>query len=149
VGALPPGCQEVDLLAPDGSPVRLDGTWVDESRDDAGQMTWHVRTQGNCFYGVGSVDEIPEDGLSRNLTTVQSFTGTIGSDFTIDGSIVHVGPEIDQGAPVYAPVRLLIEFPDEGGILLLEDRAAGEIDPPRCFDPAFCLPPMRLVSRSG
>ena len=114
-------------------------------------MTWWIRTQGDCFYGVGTVDDVPEDGLSENLTTVQSFTGTIGSDFAVDGFIVHVGPQPDFRAeiPIYAPVRLLIEFTDDGGIELLEDRAAGEVAPPRCVDPVFCLPPMHLVSSGG
>jgi hypothetical protein len=151
VGALPPGCQTIDLRAPDGSPVRLDGTWIDVSRDDAAQMTWWIRTQGDCFYGVGSVDEVPEEGISENLTTVQSFTGTIRSDFAIDGSIVHVGPQPDFRAevPIYAPVRLLIEFSDNGDIELLEDREPGSGGEPRCVDTGFCLPPMRLVPREG
>jgi hypothetical protein len=147
---LPPGCQTIDLRAPDGSPIQLDGTWIDESRDDAAQMTWWIRTQGDCFYGVGTVDDVPEDGVSENLTTVQSFAGTIGSDFTIDGSIVHVGPQPDFRAeiPIYAPVRFVIEFSASGGIELLEDREPGEGDEPRCVDAGFCLPPMRLVPRS-
>jgi hypothetical protein len=151
VGALPPGCQTIDLRAPDGSPVRLDGTWIDVSRDDAAQMTWWIRTQGDCFYGVGSVDEVPEEGISENLTTVQSFTGTIRSDFAIDGSIVHVGPQPDFRAevPIYAPVRLLIEFSENGNIELLEDRAPGEGGAPRCIEASNCLPPMHLVLREG
>ena len=68
LGSLPPGCETISLRAPDGSPIRLDGTWIDVSRDDAGRMTWWIRTQGDCFYGVGSVDDVPEDVISENLT---------------------------------------------------------------------------------
>lgn len=145
----PPGCETIDLRAPDGSPVGLTGTWIDESRDDAGRMTWHILTQGDCFYGTGSVDDVIEEGQFKVPISVQMFIGTIRSDYTIDGSMLHVGPRsVGLGTiESYAPVRLLIDFPDEGGIQLLEDRVAGEIDPPRCPDPLFCLPPMRLVPR--
>ena len=151
VGTWPPGCESIDLRDPrDGSAVELSGAWIDESREDAdaGQMTWWILTQGDCFYGTGKVDDVREEGQFKGpAVTVQMFTGTIQSDFTIEGSILHVGPRSDfaANAPSYAPVRLLIDFPDAGGLELREDRVAGEIDQVRCPDPLFCVPPMRLV----
>jgi hypothetical protein len=114
-------------------------------------MTWYVLTQGDCFYGTGTVDDVRLEGPFMNAISVMMYSGTIQPDLTIDGEMLHVGPApLSQSTgEVYAPVRLLIEFDDEGGVELHEDRVAGEIDPPRCFDPLFCLPPMLLVPGGG
>jgi hypothetical protein len=111
-------------------------------------MTWYILTQGDCFYGTGTVEDVPEEGPLMTEISVMMYTGTIQSDL-IDGEMLHVGPRPPSMStvPSYAPVRLLIQFDANGGVELHEDRVAGEIDPPRCWDPLFCLPPMRLVPR--
>jgi hypothetical protein len=149
VGNWPPGCEAIPLVAPDGSEVELSGTWIDISRTDAAQMTWWIQAQGDCFYGTGTVGEVPEEGPSMTSYTVQTYTGTIRSDFTVDGRMIHLGPRpgFAGGEQIWAEVRLLIEFADDGTVQIREDRVAGEIDPPRCLDPVFCLPPMVLVPR--
>jgi hypothetical protein len=146
---MPPGCEEIELRAPDGTPVELDGRWIDQSRTDAGQTTWWIGTQGDCLYGVATVDEVPDEGLSMNPGTVLHYTGTILSDFTVEGPMLHLGPR-----PPYAPllrideyVRFLIVFTDEGGVELHEDREPGVVTGGlRCVEQAFCFPPLVLVA---
>lgn len=146
-GNLPPGCDPLPLLAPDGSRLRLDGTWIDQSRDDAGTMTWYIRTSGNCFYGTGTVADVPE-GLYTHADTVQTYTGLIQPDYTVEGAFVHLGPTSDttRNLPMYFAIPLEIEFTDEGGIVIRELREEGVIGP-RCPDPTFCIPPLLLAPR--
>ena len=140
-GNLPPGCETIDLRAPDGSTLDLDGGWVDESRDDAGQMEWEVRTLGNCFYGVGTPFEPTEYSDSF---TVQVFTGTIQDNFTIDGAFLHMGGHNDADTTrVYVPAVLLIEFTEDGGVVIREDREPNVIGP-RCPRPEYCAQPLEL-----
>jgi hypothetical protein len=149
-GNLPAGCEPIELRGPDGSPVELDGTWIDQSRDDAGQLTWWIRTEGDCLYGAATVDEVPEEGESMNPGTVLLYTGTIRPDFTIDGPMLHVGPVPAHAplVPIYADVRLLIEFTDAGGIELREDRVPGVVTGGiRCIEQSFCFPPLILAPR--
>jgi hypothetical protein len=128
-------------VAADGSPVDLEGEWLDVSRDDAATMTWFVQTAGNCFYGVGIVSDFT--GYS-NPWTVQSFNGLIQPDFTIDGAFVHLGPGSSfETSPMYVPATLLIEFAEDGTIAIREDRAPGA-QGPRCPQPEQCQPPMEL-----
>jgi hypothetical protein len=151
VGSWPPGCKDIELRAPDGSPVELSGTWTDVSREDAFQMTWYILTQGDCFYGTGTVADVREEGPFMTSISVMMYTGTIQPDLRIDGEMLHVGPRPPsmRTVPSYAPVRLLIKFDANGGVEIHEDRVAGEIDPPRCPDPLFCLPPMLLRPGGG
>jgi hypothetical protein len=146
LGALPAGCHAIDLRAPDGSPVELDGTWVDQSRADAATMMWWVRTQGDCFYAAGSVDF---GGLESEIfldpSMVQVYTGTIQSDFSIDGSFLMLGPYPGfEGAPVDVRIPLKIEFTaDEAGVVIREQRQPNVIGP-RCQQAEYCIPPLVL-----
>jgi hypothetical protein len=147
-GNLPPNCEPVELRGPDGTRVDLGGTWIDQSRTDAGQTTWWIRTLGNCLYGVGSVADVPEEGMSANHGTVLHYTGTIQPDFTIDGPMLHLGPVDALEVAVSEDVRFLIVLPDDGGIELHEDREMGVVTGgPRCVEQAFCFPPLVLVRR--
>jgi hypothetical protein len=126
----------------------LDGTWVDVSRTDTGQLTWWIRTQGNCLFGVATVAEVPQEGMSMNPGTVIHYTGTIQPDFTIEGPMRHLGPERPQAPSlrIDEDVRFLIVFTDEGGIELREDREPGVVTGGlRCVEQSFCFPPIILV----
>jgi hypothetical protein len=147
VGDLPPGCGQINLRAPDGSRLELDGEWTDTSRDDAATMTWFVRTKGDCFYGVGTVDfSGMETGMFTDPSMIQMYSGTIRSDFTIDGAFVLVGPGESFYAasdPIYYRVPLRIEFTDEGRIIIREQRERNVIGP-RCARAEACIPPLVL-----
>jgi hypothetical protein len=141
VSGLPPGCETIDLRAPDGSPVDLEGVWDDVSRDDSARMMWWTRTAGNCFYGVGTVD--PDIEYSDSFS-VQTFSGVIQPDFTIRGAFVHLGGHNDaETIAEYVPATLLIEFQDDGTIAIREDREPN-VPGPRCPRPEVCAQPMDL-----
>jgi hypothetical protein len=138
---LPPGCQTIDLRGPDGSEVDLEGEWYDVSREDAAQMTWWIRTAGDCFYGVGTV---PQGFDYSDSFSVQSYSGVIQSDFTIDGAFVHLGGHNDaETIAEYVPATLLIEFEDDGTIAIREDREPN-VPGPRCPRPEVCAAPLEL-----
>jgi hypothetical protein len=140
-GGLPPGCATIELRAPSGERIELDGTWVEVG--SVGElMTWWIRTQGNCVWGAGSIDEPAPAGPFPRPDSVQSLSGVLGPDFVITGEIVWLGA---PGAPPpYSPLRMFVEFDDAGEILLREDREPGTTGP-RCPDPAgFCPAPLVL-----
>ena len=146
-GNLPPGCDPIDLRGPSGERIELDGTWTEVGT--AGQlMTWWIRTEGDCVWGAGSIEDVPPGGtFEARPDHVQSLRGRIGSDFVIAGEIVWLG-EPPLGAPGtpprYSPLRMLIEVGDAGEILLREDREPG-VSGLRCPDPAgFCPAPLVL-----
>ena len=141
VSGLPPGCANIDLRAPDGSPIDLEGEWLDVSREDAAQMTWWIRTSGNCFYGVGVITQPVE---FSNSFSVQQYSGVIQPDFTIDGAFIHLGSHNDaETIAEYVPATLLIEFEDDGSIAIREDREPNAPGP-RCPRPEVCAAPLEL-----
>jgi len=140
---LPPGCQPIDLHFSSGEAVSLDGIWVQDA--SVGRpSTWWIRTQGDCAWGTGIVDDYLDSGASANHFEVQTFNGTVKSDFTITGEIVALGPNpLGFSPPIYSTIRLLIEF-DEGQTTLREDREPG-VEGPRCPETTgFCPPPLLL-----
>ncbi|MGH2489730.1 MAG: hypothetical protein ACRDFR_08970 [Candidatus Limnocylindria bacterium] len=146
-GNLPPGCNPIDLRAPSGERIELDGTWTEVGT--AGDlMTWWIRTQGDCVWGAGSIEDVGWEGTFEGRPDqVQSLAGVLGSDFVITGEIVWLGA-LPIGAPghpaPYSPLRMFVEFDDAGGILLREDRQPGASGP-RCPDPqGFCPAPLVL-----
>ena len=138
---LPPGCEPIALRAPDGEPIVLSGRWV--TSEDATPMTWWLRTEGSCLYGVGTLSV---ESSELRADSVQNWRGQIGTDFVITGDIALVGPpHPGLGVPRLAEVRVLIEFADDGEVLLREDRVPG-VAGPRCVDPAaYCPKPFVLV----
>ena len=110
-------------------------------------MTWRIKTQGTCIWGVGIVESVPYEE-ANDVGNVQTFRGHVGTDFVIDGEIVLMGPDVNFfRPPIYSPVRLIIDFDANGQVSLLEDREPG-VPGPRCIDPAnACLRP--LVLRPG
>jgi hypothetical protein len=149
-GSLPPGCEPIDLRSPTGDRIELDGTWV---HTEGTEMTWWIRTQGSCIWGAGMVGDVAEDPLdvSTNPATVQILSGSIQTDFVIEGEIVLVGPRgLGFGpVPIHAPVRLLITFDESGAVGMREDREYG-VQGPRCVAPfGWCLQPLVLRPRIG
>jgi hypothetical protein len=149
---LPAGCEPIELRAPDGSLVELDGTWIEQSRTDTDQLTFWIHTRGDCLYAVGSVEDVPEEGTRMHLGTVIHYTGTVRPDFTIEGQMVHIGPQpsLRSEVPRLSDTNFLILFADDGGIELREDRQPGVVTSgPRCVEQAFCYPPLVLVPRDA
>jgi hypothetical protein len=140
---LPPGCQTIDLRAPSGEPLELDGIWTDAAADVPVPMTWYVRTQGDCFWASGSVED-PGSEFSGYTADVQLITGLIGSDSAIEGENVRLGPPASfLNETIYSPMRLFIEFEDDGEVVLREDRVLG-LEGPRCLGTTSCLPVLVL-----
>ncbi|HJT63463.1 MAG TPA: hypothetical protein VJ839_01685 [Candidatus Limnocylindria bacterium] len=145
VSGLPPGCEPHEVRGPDGERIDLDGTWVEEVGEDEAPMTWWIRTQGDCVWGAGTVDDVPADGASIP-DTVQTIRGRLGSDLIIDGEILRLGPyaSSDAARAIYSPIRLKVDFDDDGQVVLREDRVYG-VAGPRCGDPVvFCIPVLVL-----
>jgi hypothetical protein len=148
VGELPAGCEPIELRDPSGAPVVLDGQWTEVGSPDTGRlMTWWLFTQGTCVWGAGQVDEVHSGDVSSAPDQVQSLTGQIGSDFTITGALVWLGPTppFTPGPPMrYASVRMLIEFDDAGEVRLRDTREPG-VPGPHCPQPqGFCPDPLVL-----
>jgi hypothetical protein len=146
-GNLPPGCAPIDLHGPTGERVDLNGPWI-ETGTTAQPMTWWIRTEGNCVWGAGQVDEVaPPGSVSAVPHQVQSLSGLIGSDLVITGEILFLGP-LPAGAPGnpsrYSALRMLVEIDDAGQISLHEDREPSASGP-RCPEPAgYCPAPLVL-----
>jgi hypothetical protein len=136
-GNLPAGCEPIELRAPDGGLVVLDGPWVEAEPPETGLMTWWFRTLGDCVWGVGTAD---------GGGAVQNLRGTLRRDFTIDSEIAFLGVREFFGSEIapLSQVRLRIEFED-GGVILREDRAPGATGGPRCPEFNNCLAPLVLV----
>jgi hypothetical protein len=137
---LPPGCEPIDLRDPNGDRINLEGTWIHAAPGQ--EMTWWLRTEGNCVWGAGLIPRILTPGDDTAPHDIQSLNGHLGGDFVISGEILYLtGAE----APLrpYAPLRMLVEFDDGGGLVLREDRVAGVIGP-RCPILEYCPAPLVL-----
>jgi hypothetical protein len=140
-------CEPIGLHDPSGERISLDGGWDEvPSPDRSNLMTWWIHTQGDCIWGAGQAEEV-FTGIATSPDRVQSLSGRIGSDFTISGDIIWLGPVPpgSVGSPIrYSPLRMFIQFDDDGRVLLREDREAG-VRGSRCPDPAsFCPAPLLL-----
>jgi hypothetical protein len=140
---LPPGCEPIELRSPTGERIDLDGTWVEDAEDTP--MVWRIRTEGTCIWGSGEVEDIPYEE-TREPSSLQILRGHFGTDFTIAGEIVLLGPEaVALPPPIWAEVRFDIEVDENGEVRLREDRERG-VPGPRCVEPTFaCYPPLVLV----
>ncbi len=126
--------------------MELGGTWTQVDTPGGPATTWWIRALGDCVWGVGKVDEFPEEPLPA---TVQHLRGQIRNDFVIEGEIVLVGPAVVVPSTTsYARVELIIEFDDAGQISLREDREHG-VQGPRCPSPPFYCPRPLVLRRSG
>jgi hypothetical protein len=141
VSGLPPGCALIDLRGPSGERVELDGQWIEVDR--VGEpMTWWIRTQGDCVWGNGQVEDV-ETRVPLGPHQIQGLSGVIGSDFVITGEILWLGPS-DSALTPYSPLRMDIEFGAADEIFLREDRRP-TVQGPRCPDPPnYCPAPLVL-----
>ncbi len=132
----------MDLRGPDGERIVLDGQWIEVDR--VGEpMTWWIRTQGDCVWGDGQVEDVETRPIGQRPDQVQGLSGVIGSDFVITGEILMLGPGGLPATP-YSPLRMLIEFGAAGEIFLREDREPMVLGP-RCPDPgSYCPDPLVL-----
>jgi hypothetical protein len=145
-GNLPPGCESLALRSPVGEDVDLTGIWIQDANEGREPSKWWIRTFGDCIWGNGIYDVYTEDeGLARSAS-VQVLQGRVGTDFVIDGTVVLLGP----GSPsltvpqFIAEVRIIIDFDDDGQIMLREDRVPG-VQGPRCPNPlGYCPLPLLL-----
>ena len=132
--------------------MALDGTWTQEVTEGSPAVTWWIRTSGDCVWGASKVEVFASDPFADTPDSVQNLRGQIRTDFVIEGEIVLLGPSrFFMAAPIYAPVRILIEFDDAGEIVLREDRVYG-VEGPRCLDPSgYCPRPfvLRLQAAFG
>ncbi len=121
----------------------LDGTWA-EVGTAAPLMTWYIRTEGDCVWGAGHIEDVPPAGsLDPRPDHVQSLAGRMGSDYIITGEILYL-VQCPCGITPYSALRMFVEFDDSGEILLREDREPG-VSGPRCPDPGgFCPAPLVL-----
>jgi hypothetical protein len=146
-GNLPPGCEPIDLRGPAGERVDLNGIWS-EGGSTAQPMTWWIRTEGNCIWGAGQVEDVaPPGSVSAAVHQVQSLSGLIGADLAITGEIILLG-SLSVGAPGdpprYSPLRMEIKVDETGNITLHEDRQPG-VTGPRCPAPGgYCPAPLVL-----
>jgi hypothetical protein len=110
-------------------------------------MTWWIRTQGDCVWGAGYMEDPPPEGtFEARPDHVQSLSGVLESDFVLTGEILLLGalPTFAGNQPRYSPLRMFIEFDETGEVLLREDREPG-ISGLRCPDPGgYCPAPLLL-----
>ena len=97
-GNLPPGCEPIDLRTPSGERIVLDGAWT-EVGTAAQPMTWWIRTQGDCVWGAGQVDEVPPEGtISARAGPRPESRRSDGVRPVITGEIVWLAA-LPSGAP--------------------------------------------------
>jgi hypothetical protein len=143
VSGLPEGCRPIELRDPAGDRIELTGAWVEPDRSDSEAMVWWFKAIGDCVWGVGTIPNSESPFMGE--PSVQNLRGTLNPDFTIDAQIAHLGPRFSFNYTIdLADVRIRIEFPDDSGIILREDREPGAVGGPRCPDASFCIPPLVL-----
>ncbi len=149
VGNLPPGCDPIDLRTPSGQTVDLTGIWIQDEKEGRQPSKWWIRTLGDCIWGTGTYDDYTEDAFLTRADSVQVFQGRMGNDFVIDGTIVLLGsPPFFAVVQFFAEVRIIIDFDDDGQIMLREDRAPG-VQGPSCPDPVYYCPLPLLLRPAG
>jgi hypothetical protein len=77
----PVACAGADLRTPSGASVNLSGRW----RAPSGG-TFYVRQAGSCVWFVGLSDDTGMGGALATSNWVNSFFGSLSSDFTLHGS---------------------------------------------------------------
>jgi len=78
---LPAACEYVDLRGPNGDAINVSGRW----RSPSGG-TFYVRQAGSCVWFVGLSDDTGASGELADVDWVNSYFGTLSSDFTLRGS---------------------------------------------------------------
>jgi hypothetical protein len=77
-------CGALPLQAPDGRPIFLSGTWMGTGDPNAAPRpsVYYLRQTNDCLVWVGLSAEA---GEALGASWIETFHGTIGSNFEIDG----------------------------------------------------------------
>ena len=130
------------LVAPDGTPVVVDGSWsLADNPFPTDILHIVARQAGECFWLVftGTTGDAPAE-----IGWAFEFHGRIGTDFRIVGEFSEVYGSYPGDPWTYGPMTFQIEFP-ESGIELVEERAPGELPPGCGTGPGTCPAPIRFV----
>lgn len=103
----PTACEGVDLRGPSGDPVNLNGRW----RGPSGG-TFYLRQSGSCIWFVGLDRDTGASGALANQGWVNSYFGTLESDFMLRGSWADLLPDPGSGVGV---LDFRLDFRDVGG----------------------------------
>jgi hypothetical protein len=105
-------CRPISLRAPDGRPVFLSGTWVGAADPNAvpKPSVFYLTQTNDCLVWVGLS---AEDGEALGASWIETFHGTIGSDFVITGRWDEVFGEPTAGNR--GAINVGIEFVPRGG----------------------------------
>lgn len=132
----------VDIRAPDGSAIVLDGDWMPAETDfPTDIVNAFLRQAGDCVWIVSTV-AFPED--PSDVLGMWEFHGRLGSDFRIRGEFSEVQGSYPGDPWSYGPFTFRIEVVD-GELALVEDREPGEPAPGCSGLPGSCPDPVRLV----
>jgi hypothetical protein len=90
-------CRPISLRAPDGRPVFLSGTWTGAADPNAvpKPSVFYLTQTNDCLAWVGLS---AEDGEPLGASWIETFHGTIGSDFVITGRWDEVFGELAVGS---------------------------------------------------
>lgn len=145
-------CSPLSLRTPGGDPVDLNGEWGGGTwfsiPPSTGERTFILQI-GECVW-ISITDDQFRDDPTPNRSLLGQMFGRISSDFRVTGDLVTIFRWVDPFTygeqPRLAPVRLVIDFEDGSGRMLLrEDREPG-VQGPRCPNPVmWCPDPTELV----
>ncbi len=117
----------------------LSGDWTGTEwfAESIGQERTSIQQLGDCVW-ITITDASYRADPSAETGILGTLSGHVASDFMLAGDLVTL-----EG-PAYAPVRLIVEFDEDGRTRLREDREAGA-EGPRCQDPRSCPDPVQLA----
>jgi len=93
VGNLPPGCKPIDLRAPGGERIDLNGTWDQETSAGETPTTWWVRQFGDCVWAAAIIAGFPDVPPPRPPRDLQVLRGRLDPGFVLDGELVALGDQ--------------------------------------------------------
>lgn len=130
-------CEAIELRAPTGEVVDLNGTWAGSgilAGDD--EVAW-LNQIGDCLYGaVIGRDPVGDLVAGESITNL---TGRVRADFTIEVDVVIVAQTDVFRLGERSTLVVLIEWDDDGRMRLREDRARGATAG-RCIQSQFECP---------
>jgi hypothetical protein len=151
-GSLPSGCEPIQLVDPAGARVDLSGEWTGTSWFSGASESERtfILQLGDCVW-ITVTDARYQADPVQGGSILAVFHGRIESDFSIDGTLVTILRDAQVGGfsdqQVFAATALLVQFGDDGAILLREDREPGVVGP-RCTQPPSACPPPVLLHRA-